>query len=533
MPAQPVRITTEQSGIGGWQPWLSQDAGEPRVLQGVNYDFVAAGVRSGFGTHYCAQLSEFLCNEPTNTFFELDRSILIRGGFVYELTCNGLTILLAAKKRKLKHLENCTHYQWTQAFVGETYFYAHPNYGLIYHDTFTGEWQQCDHDDLPITSDIISVADFANRLFILSSDTVSWSEIDNGLALEPDHFTTAGFQSLNLAHFSTPYAIYSTQFGIYIFTSAAIMHGRETDSNNPFNFSTHDMDLPALGPQVITKFKSNILYLHSNGLQVIGRASNNQFISELISPLMSDYLRTEKLPNFTCNCHGSLLQLRYSQSREQIFISFRESITDLFSHAYVYNINYEKWSEFNEYHETLLIMPSVTKQNSRRFGYINDLSELQQFVTNEDIKRQHANDIQSLQSSIILGPLTAANEYVDQTFRITKIAIKNANHETPIHTNAINSMLPNSERRIYTEEPCVNPPASQQRYKASAIGFIGNSDQFTTPEELILQQQQHATSYFVLNYTATHFNLQLTANEIGDYYEIASVVLTGRVAGRL
>lgn len=534
MPAQPARITTEQSGIGGYQPWLSQDAGDPRVLAGTNYDFTASGVRSGFGSCSVGQLSRYTCNTPTNTFFQHDFAITLRGNKVLHCTQQNESVIFSFETLAVQHIDPSICYPWTAAYVGETYYYAHPCYGIISFDTFTQQWCQHTPASLGITSDIISVASFANRLFVLSTDTVSWSEIDNGLALDPNHITTAGFQSLNLAHFSTPYGIYATKFGVYIFTSAAIMHGRETDADNPFNFSTYDEAAPALGPQLITNYKSNILYAHANGLQLMGRAANNQFINEQLSPLMSDYLRTEVFPVY-CSPHGCDMQLRYSQSREQIFLSFRNAGQVFFTHAYVYNIPYEKWSEFNELHETLLTIPSGTKQQHHNFGYIDNNSELQQFHTDVDVQRLLNQQIEPLQSTVIIGPLTAATEFVDQTLRITKVQIKNTNHESALHRNMMQNAVSNDRttRPIHVSDICHNKPAEQQRYKVSCSGFIGNSDEYSLATELILQQRQGSSNYYVLNYTASHFNLQLTANSQGDYYEVASITLLGRVAGRL
>lgn len=533
MPNQPTRLTTEQRGIGGFQPWLSEDAGDLRILKGLNYDFVAAGVRSGFGSCNASQLpDDHGLLPPTNTFHQHDCAITLRGSHVNIVVDKDLTYEYMFEERELQHLDPCIDYPWTRAYVGETYYYAHPNYGIISFDTFTGCWQQHMPESLGISSDIISVASFANRLFILSVDTISWSEIDNGLATTPSHITGSGFQSLNLAEYGTPYGVYATKFGVYIFTSAAIMHGRETDADNPFNFSTHDDSLPALGPQLITPYKSNILYANANGLQIMGRAANNQFINEQLSPLMSDYLRTEIFPKREDAPHGSLMQLRYSQNREQIFLSFRNCNTDLFHYSLVYNIPYEKWSEFNELHETMLTIPSTKKQKHRNFGYINANAELQQFNNDVDVTTQHGQDVQSLISTVIIGPFTAITEIPDRTIRVTQVVIKNAIETSAASLNLLNQVTAKSSRNIHIETPECNP-ATDQRYKVTCSGNVANSDELFAPNELLLQRRQHVSNYYALNYTATHFNLQITANEQGDYYEIASITLLGRVAGRL
>lgn len=533
----PVRITTEQNGIEGYQPWLPQDTGNPRVLAGTNYDFTAAGVRSGFGNCVLATLSQQYDWTPAETFYQHDRAILIRNNEVLTLQCddniNATQTLFKFNRLQPIHISTLVCYRWTQAYVGETYYYAHPCYGIISFDTFTQLWNQHTPKQLQFSSDIISVASFDNRLFILSTDTVSWSEIDNGLAITPDQFTTAGFQSLNLAHFGTPYGIYSTKFGVYVFTSAGIMHGRATDADNPYNWSTYDTSLPALGPQVITQFKSNILFANANGLQLMGRAANNQFINEQLSPLMSDYLRTEIFP---CHCapHGCDMQLRYSQDREQIFLSLRNN-TRLFTHAFVYNIPYEKWSEFNELHETLLYIPDAVKTSSHRYGYIAENAELKRFNTDTNVLTQHNTDEQPLASTVIIGPLTATNEFPDQTFRVTKVQIKNQQHETISMKQQLQKARANdaTRRAIHTHDTCYNFPAQQTHYKVCTYGSIGSIDNAITSKELTLQRIQQNTSYYVLNFTASHCNLQITANEIDEYYEIASIVLLGRVAGRI
>lgn len=501
------QITAQR--IGGIIPSFGRTQGnEPRVITGKNFDFTASGPRSAFGSCLVTDAPIPASTSFPQTFQVLNTTYLFDQNTVSKLC--PYQVCFQFETNKFCASDRC--YKWSRAYVGDTYYFSRPDIGIIQYDTFTNEWYQWTSEDFQAVNlhpPIYGVAESLNRLIVLGSDTVSWSEIDQGKKLCANIYSAAGFQSLSLIQFGTPLGVYGSNAGFFTFTSNGIMFSRPTDQNNPFNHSVLQSDNVPLNSFAITEVGSgSVAMLTKSGIYTLGRHSNNQFQNEKLEQLMGDYWNTSILPCLN-NCQPNSA-LFYLPDEDKLFLSIATTDDTAFDVAFVYNYRYEEWSMFNHRHRFIGQMHLGRNEHSRiANGYIDDRGFAHEFNHQQNYREEPITHQKlPLDSFVEIGEFRVQTElqYDDTIQKATSLRI----------TQKANANLPG----LPTCEPQV------QSYKVEIAGEDCKYSLVTKNRQVKDRQ------YFNLDNTAEFHTLRISANNASMYFSLAEIQLTAINAGR-
>ena len=169
--------------IRGLTPVLGRTQGdEVRVLTGKNFDFTSAGPRSAFGSNLVNQAPLEITSDFPESFNILNTSYVFDANTVVQLC--PMQVCFTFETGKYCPSDVC--HRWSMAYVGDTYYFSRPDVGIIQYDVYKDEWSQWTpqhFNDVQLHPPIYGVSQSLNRLIVLGSDTVGWSEIDNGKKL--------------------------------------------------------------------------------------------------------------------------------------------------------------------------------------------------------------------------------------------------------------------------------------------------------------------------------------------------------------
>jgi hypothetical protein len=501
-------ITSER--IKGLIPILGRTQGnEVRVINGKNFDFTAAGPRSAFGSNLVGN-SPVLTDYPFPQVFPiLNTSFMFDRDTVYKLC--PFEVCFKFETGKYCAVDIC--HKWSMAYVGDTYYFSRPDVGIIQYDVITNEWEQWDSEQFQVINfhpPVYGVTESLNRLIVLGSDTVSWSEIDSGKKLCPDNHTSAGFQSLSLIQYGQPLGVYGSSQGFFTFTTNGIMFSRPTDQNNPFNHSVLSTENVPLNSHAITQVgDGTVAFLSKSGIYLLGRHSNNQFQFEKLEQIMGDYWNTYILPCLTKQCQPNSA-LFYLPDEDKLFFSVSSTDDNVFDISFVYNFRYEEWSSFNQRHRYIgQVHLGQTEHDTIANGYIDELGFIHQFNHNQNYREQPITGQKlPLDSYIEIGEFRAETQlqYDDTVQLVNSLRISQ-------------KMSPKFEG-LKTCEPEVQ----------SYIVEIANEN--CTYSKLVKNRQVKDRQYFNLDNVGEFHTLKISATSPSTYFAIAEIQLTAINAGR-
>ncbi len=496
-------------------------AGEIHVVKGRNFMPFLEGPRSYFG-------SEPLTNSPfddTSKYFDVFPNdgdfIYIDENAVYKITEDCYVEKVFDIECRETEREPCDfEYPWSHAYVGDSYFYAHPSVGLIEFDTFTKEWCQHSRVKLGFSDLIFSITKADQSLIVQSRDTVTWSEFDNGTALIENEYSGAGSQSTHLAGRGRPLGVYSDGQGWFTFTdkgvmysrplsSAQIISGEDIETSARFRHDEFETDSIPFSPYSITNIsKSLILYVGNKGLTQVGRFDNNQFTSKTFSPEMSRWMReclfNRNDDHLTWGSH----RLFFDKSRNWLFMSFSHEITDVFDESLVYDVELQEWGSFNRKHTLVRNFPrnSHSYQHSRlgfltRNGYINVFNSRGYHVTNY----AGALKKEGLDSFIDVGYIRPENSEED------------------------------AERQYSLEGFTIETSKCETEFQVEVYGAMGEcdyEDECSAVEPFKHSTRNCANYYVCSNLGAAHI-VRIIANRINESFWIKLIRLNLKQRGKL
>lgn len=212
------------NNIGGMKPVLGHLQDEnPSVLRGRNFRWKLAGPYSGWGNRVVAEA--LVASYPyyhTVTINERAFTLTVDGVMGYDCEA-GRWVNYCPTTPTVPECLGQYDWPWSQAYVGDTYYFSHPMVGIVSYNVFTCQWVKLDMTCeveangefilLPETSGSIidspiwGITQANNRLIILADDTVSWSAVDNGKDLACDIDCGAGFQSLSHGMYGCPLGV--------------------------------------------------------------------------------------------------------------------------------------------------------------------------------------------------------------------------------------------------------------------------------------------------------------------------------------
>jgi hypothetical protein len=253
-------------------------------------------------------------------------------------------------------------FPWTYALVGGVHYFARQNVGVVYYNPSTEYWGIATGTLLPTTP--YSVAEAGGRLVVLGADYIAWSNIDDGLDLEPDPSTGTGAQALSIIG-GSPLGVYKTIDGFLVYTTKGILKGTLTGTVIPYRFDgIAGEEFVPVSPYCITIGYNNYHYLltPSGICRTIGK------VPETWQPVMGEYF-TKKLFPFADLSNAGLFRLSFSRKMRLLFISLSETGTAFeYTKAFVCYMPKEEWGVCNHQHVCCGVVP-IQRPSTGGFNY--------------------------------------------------------------------------------------------------------------------------------------------------------------------
>ena len=189
-------INLRASDIEGLLPALDsrQVTTKPHIIEGRNFVFTTEGPVSAFGTEFSSYIplddpefvQTFRLDPSDATVFIFTRTAV----YSYDAVSMSYIPLLTYDATSAKG-------KWSHARVGRVDYFSHValNDVIVYNEA-TEQWKLYDAGFLPPGARYVTES--FGRLVVLGSDLVSWSVLDNGEDLQPSLTTGAGSQETAL-----------------------------------------------------------------------------------------------------------------------------------------------------------------------------------------------------------------------------------------------------------------------------------------------------------------------------------------------
>ena len=452
----PSRVIHAQD-IKGLNPSLHRAQSlEPRVLSGRNFRWKLSGPYSGWGSKIVSFPipNKEVTNPYYATFNFRDIACLCTPYGIYTTDRHGQWVSVLANDPIFGDDRADYDYPWTSAFVGDSYYFSHPTFGIARYHVPTCCWeklnlcckpkieskyylfQEVADDAEIIAGPLYGITQSANRLIILARDTVSWSAIDDGTVLSCGPYCGGGFQSTSVIEYGRPLGLAEVQDGFIIWTSNGMAKFSILEGDlalAAFRTSTVSRQIVPINPYAYTVLdKGVIVFLSKSGLYSTDGNYPKPFEQEISSWLTEDELFNQASLH---NQHS--VRLFSSTSTNELFISLiaqhdELSRPNLYTRSLVLNLRYKKWGLLNQPH--YFIGPTNLKSERTRdyhLGMINQTFNLAWFNKGKQIETIHGK--RDLDSYIEVGPFTLNSE--DQLFLASSI------DQLGVFTSGIESLM--------------------------------------------------------------------------------------------
>ncbi len=533
-----VAITTNK--IHGLQPGLNHLQNPAQgVLRGKNFRLSLKGPYSGFGNSLTAK-NPSTTNRFCATFKVLDKVIYCAPDGIFEQVSDSTWVCVLPNTPTYWEQDYDNDYPWSIAFVGESYFFCHPTFGLAAYSKTTCTWTKCEEECTiedkgkflrfgsyigPVVKQpYYSICESNNRLVLLAYDTVSWSAPDDGYRLECDMYCGSGFQSLSINEYGRPYSVNKIPTGFLVYTSNGLVRADELDNQMAFKFKHVSTQQVPINPHCVITHDSEINYF----LSKTGLCATDGRYPEMLEPIVSEYLVHNELRNQSLLYNTHCIKLSYLPETEELFVSvvpgWHEEATDpnVYSRALVYNLTLKDWSSFDQLHTFIGSMNTLTAHETGfNSGFLDECGNVHLF--DYSAKNQCASgEVTHLDSYIELGAYYVSSE---RKFRIQtdlKYFSVNSNptpefnyHLNPLHTNhsAKDNWASNSNQ---TNQYTAQAAPSRDGYPDMIYDWNEVSN--------VVPQGKY-TCDFVCFQSAIYHNIRLGTRSIGDYYNINSITV--------
>ena len=316
---------------------------QPHIIDARNVLIDGDGPKSYFGSEFFSY--QKLANAKFTKSVRIDQRSFILGAegifefnnteFVYDILYEFATTITNS-------------HPWSTAFVGNKYYFAHPQAGLIEFNPLTETFTEITGPLVPNT--IYGITESNGRLIILSEDTVQWSALDSGTDLTPSLATGAGAQGLAIIG-GTGIRVAAVVTGFLTFTSQGILKSEFNNSAAVYSHRPLTIDQTLLTPHSLIEIEPDTaVFLSRTGLWTTRGDAPKEY-----APLMSEYFRQSLVTQFDTSIKD-IFRLDYSRDLQILFLSIgSESEPNVYPQTYA---NYlpiqDKWGVFNEKHTGFL-----------------------------------------------------------------------------------------------------------------------------------------------------------------------------------
>lgn len=468
-------------------------------------------------------------------------------------------------------------YPWTSAYVGDSWFFAHPTVGIIEYSRCEGGWRclldlSCavqavtGHAALAaelgfasptpprftgyetqfpatpagtqtIAGPIFAITQSNNQLIVLARDTVSWSAPDQGRNLNCNIHSGAGFQSLSAGRYGRPLSVKETITGFVTYTTNSMLQftalpARRDDSNQPTGITLpmYRVDeistahVP-LNPWAIVQHDSKAhFYVAEHGMFVTDGNYPKPF-----EQAVGAYLAELEIPRRGQHRSQHAVAMFYHPESGEIFVSLRhqrDPTDHVWTRSLVFNEKLGKWSSFDQPHRW--IGPcnfSRERASHHSFGFIHEDTAVRHF----DMSRQNSALPAApavpcdclplpLDSYIEIGPIRLSDgQFIARTTELQRYRL----HTGPMLTTdaELTRMATLKERDPYEEG--VETWSNYNCYSASTTdGHTVTNGQWDSGMPIDL-------TYYAQSYRCDHAGIahtvKLSADTVGQFYELQQI----------
>lgn len=358
------------TGFKGFLPIDARKIDQPHVIRGENFMLNADGPYSAFGNDIVSY-TQFSDPEFIETFRVESENFIFAKGSIW-----GYDAFSDTYYPVMTFTDAGETFPWSEAFVGNVYYFAKKGVGLISYTPTTGEWKSLDGVG-SVPTGVVAVADASGRLIAVTATNIHGSAFDDGEDFVTSPQTGAFAQSLGLVRGGEPYAVRHTSSGGYmVFTSEGMIVATFTDTIIPFSHKGLTEHAKPISPFGVLDADDLIIILNEDGFwQTRGQEP------EPWQPLMSEFFRQTLLPNIL-DSNPEAIRLHYNSPRKWIIISVAElNQPSLYTKAYVYYIPLDEWGIFNSCHHgfgTLDLQSGPFE--GRHFGFVCQDGYLRKFT---------------------------------------------------------------------------------------------------------------------------------------------------------
>lgn len=507
---------------------------EPHIIKGRNFSFNPEGPKSDFGGRLLAVVAH--TTEPEHTeSFDLDSDIrYFSPGGVYSYVPATKTYSLLLDL--VPHWVDIGFYKWTNAFVGNKYYFCHPNLPqkLIQYDVILDTWTIITNVTF-WPAGLKAVTQGAGRLIILGDSQYKWSAQDDGSEFDPASGTGAGFQGISLIG-GTSITISELNDGFLTYTSTGIIL-----------VSLLGTAAATFRHQILTKevkLIDSFAIINIDGAQHIVLTERGFFVNDNITfnpfrPLFNEFLIIKAFPTL-----GKRVRLAFCPLRQQLFLSFKTQIgVEFFDRCYVLPRNLEKWSTFDRVHYaiTLMDLPEEVINVSACTGFV-DLDKLNVIFT-DDIYFESYNgatiDQNHLDSFVRIGLFRFTDGLSDSRLgEIINLQIGNSLYpgEAVIEEEDWNEIggMEDWNILIGSEDWGVDV-VGLEKYSVRIVGTLDGTNPFNDGNDQVpvIYAQQLAVYFYSCQVTGLYFFIEISTEDTDEWYQIKTIELSGLLAGLL
>lgn len=547
---------------------LQQDMGKVYVIRGRNFDWDLQGPKSGYGNECLYPRGiplEQLKYQPR--FFRIqEHTFLFTAGVVYTQfsVCGELTPIFTFEWNVCGG-EDEGQYPWSMAYVGQYYLFSHPYAGIIYFDELNQVWGKHPLDAPCITSCVYGITSAKNRLVILTRDTVVYSAYDDPFAIKCNNYDGAGIQSLDEISKGIPYGVYETRQGFVVYTSRGILSGREVpaspfqgaDPGNisvgtlalvqpAFNVDWHADQIVPIGPNAIAAvagFEQIILtkrgFYRVDGMRTLGELADQFAWQTLIGVYFAD---TEFKDNRSVNLRDyGAVRLEYDWQFGRLWVACRDEKKSPYNRALVYQFDYDRWGSFDITHWCVgaTQFSRVEFNKVKSYGFITQAGLICEFrQTAHSCVQGNAHECAAtpgicidkywpLDSFIEIGPFKRTDyRYANRMSNFTAVTLdmpttRGGLLDERAHTHRLNDAW---EERTQNEVAC----ACKVSLSCSIDGYRLFEHNY---EPLTLSDVDGRRRHYACYNTGVVATILIDATQVGEYYQLHTVMLTAHLGG--
>jgi hypothetical protein len=409
-------------------------------------------------------------------------------------------------------------------------YFCHPMVGIVRASPLLNDFTKLVGPGVPEFPLAICVDN--GRLCVIDKDFMYWSAQSNGADFEP-RIAGAGFQLISDRVSGYPITLHSYSKGVLTFTTGGVMQSGFTGDDAVYRHRAINTEYRPINSFCTAQMDDNtVVVLDERGL-FASRGEAPEPLAPLFNEFLIEYIRKNDLKI------GQNIRLEWDNLRRLMYISVSTTFSSaLYERAFVLYPPLDKWGSFDEPHYG--IMPITINMNDRKgdyCGFVGSDQRLRYWI--ETGSRQAVDgSLLPLDASIQIGlirfnELTESN---DQMIEVQQIMIGNAT-SGPSDVVALDfNLIPEGQDEDYNIALGAEDFGENRlQYVNHKIRFVGTIDgqsafDIANPQLTVFTK---ASRYYACTCQGVWHMLELSADEVGEFFHCRAFELTATYAGKI